>query len=708
MIASKDYLREIQKFATSQYWNSGLRITAGVMLPLFILIKAGWIAEGIPFLWGALFVSLTDTPGPIHHRRNGMLAAIILNTVVVFITVFTKQYQALLIIQIVVAGFLLSMAGIYGGRAGAVGSLALVIMLLNLLTIRNDQSIFQDSLLIASGGTWYMIFSLMLYRLRPYRLVEQALGEHLITIADYIRARGAFYKEDANLPSCFNRIMEQQSTVQKIQQQTQELIFKTRTFVADPSPKSRSAMMIFLDSIDLFEETMYSYADYKLLHKTLAHAGLLTQFYGLILEVAAALEYIGISVQTGVPVKKDLDITARIDTLRQWVQTQSAQARDIELLQSFHALEKTLNSLWRISNRINRLALYTRLDTDIKTKKEVVEKISSEAVTQPVTFRLFRENFSMSSNTFRHATRITVAMIVAYVAAIIFSLTHPYWALLTIVTIMKPVYAITRKRNIQRVAGTLTGVLLVLVILYFIHNITFLLIIMVISMLVGYSFLRVNYFMFVVFLTVFVVLSFHFLNPFEFKALIFERLIDTVIGSLIAASASRFIFPVWEHNEIRTSLQKMLAAHRAYFSCAWMALKNNNAETMAYKSARKEAVVALTNLSENFQQMLEEPVQTKASAAIHQLVIASHMLTSHIAALSTDQSLRHHADDKDLERMAQLTMQELKQAEDYLGNNYLSADHIQHHDLLLTNQTSNQLVIIYNLSRDIRKIGLRL
>src|SRR4051812_20845791 len=87
-----DYLREIQKFTTGQYLNSGLRITAGVMIPLLILVKGGWLSVGIPFLWGALFVSLTDTPGPIHHRRNGMMVAILLNAVSVLITAWTREY----------------------------------------------------------------------------------------------------------------------------------------------------------------------------------------------------------------------------------------------------------------------------------------------------------------------------------------------------------------------------------------------------------------------------------------------------------------------------------------------------------------------------------------------------------------------------------------------------------------------------------------
>jgi uncharacterized membrane protein YccC len=257
-------------------------------------------------------------------------------------------------------------------------------------------------------------------------------------------------------------------------------------------------------------------------------------------------------------------------------------------------------------------------------------------------------------------------------------------------------------------AGTLVGVLLVLAILYFISASSMLLVIMILSMLIGYSMLRVNYFIFVVFLTIFVVISFYFLNPLAFKTLIVERLVDTVIGGAIAAAVSRFVFPVWGHDEIQASMVKMLKANRNYFSSAWSAVKQNNVETPPYEAARKEAVVALTNLSQNFQHMLSEPQQAKESAAIHQFVIANHMLTSHIAALSTDKLLTNHTADADPEKLSELIVHELKQAEAHIQDHFTGYDQGPSQHLSLANQTLNQLSMIHTLARDIRKITLKL
>ncbi|HXR81345.1 MAG TPA: hypothetical protein VN763_10525, partial [Saprospiraceae bacterium] len=75
------------------------------------MIHQGWLSPGIPFLWGALFVSLTDTPGPIQHRRNGMLAAITLNTFVVIVTGFLYDYEILRLIQVLLFSSFLSLLG---------------------------------------------------------------------------------------------------------------------------------------------------------------------------------------------------------------------------------------------------------------------------------------------------------------------------------------------------------------------------------------------------------------------------------------------------------------------------------------------------------------------------------------------------------------------------------------------------------------------
>jgi uncharacterized membrane protein YccC len=576
-----------------------------------------------------LFVSLTDTPGPIHHRRNGMLVATALNALTVLITTLLHDHPVWLLAEVTVFGFLFSMLGIYGSRASAVGTLALVIMVIHMSPLRHEGAAV-TAVLTAGGGLWYAALSLIINRLQPYRLAEQALGENLMLIADYIRARAAFYRPGSDLEAVFNRVMREQTDVLKSQDQIRELLFKTRQFVGDASPKSRSIMMIFLESLDLFEETMYAYSDYEALHRKIS-ADVLQRFYRVILLVVAEFEYIGLSVQSGMTVKRMPDLHAKLDELDQalaaYANSGSPDAASVA------ALRMTLQNIRDIMSRLSKIVLYTRMEA-YDPNRFPDQELEKPADSTPLTFGLLRENLTFRSNNFRYAVRITLALLAGYGVSAVLSISHAYWVMLTALTILKPVYKLTRIRNIQRVLGTLAGVVGASVILFLISHNTILLIIMILCMLMAYSLLRVNYFGFVTFLTVYVIITFHFLNPLEFKNLIGERLIDTLVGSVIAALAARFIFPVWQQHQIQAAMRKSLLANVTYLLAAWNARGGVATHRKQYNAARNEAIVALTNLSDNFQQMLSEPGISKHESKAHGFVIASYTLTSRISSLT--------------------------------------------------------------------------
>jgi uncharacterized membrane protein (TIGR01666 family) len=702
MRIAKDYITEIQKFTTSQYWNSGVRITAGVMIPMLIMANKGWLSNGIPFLWGALFVSLTDTPGPIHHRRNGMLAGIVLNALTVLITGFLYENPTLLLLQVLVLSFFFSLLGIYGARAGAVGTLALVVMLLNMSPLRDHHNYLFNASLTACGGIWYAIFSILLFRLQPYRLVEQALGENLLQIADYIRARAAFYKDKPDIDATFNLVMQEQVDVLKSQNQLRELIFKTRQFVSDPSPKSRSIMMVFLESLDVFEETIHTYQDYNLLQQHTRHTDLLRKFYGMILQLVAELEHIGLSIQTGIAVKRMPDFSRELKELSASLEEHKKNSFGKVVNQSFFALEQTVENIRSITNRLCKIVLYTQMQMDINPtlQKEIIEfqKTSQVEPSKRIQVSLILENLTFRSNNFRYAVRLTAAMLMGYGISSVFAVSHTYWVLLTIITILKPVYNVTRRRNIQRVIGTLAGVIIASLILFLISNATVLLILLIVSMLMAYSFLRINYLGFVIFLTIYIIITFHFLNPVEFQSLIGERMIDTFIGSVIAALAARFIFPVWEYENIKTAMQEILEANRVYFLASWNLLTGSSANQNDYNKARQDAIVALTNLSDNFQQMLAEPGQGKQSAHIHQFVIASHALTSRISAMTAEDLKSIHSEIALQDIISQMLTDSLENLTS--ENPGFNKPEIK----LPPFQVINQVSIIYSLVYDIRNI----
>lgn len=696
----KNYIQEIHKFTTSQYWNSGVRITTGIIVPMLIMAREGWLSVGLPFLLGALFVSLTDSPGPIHHRRNGMLVAIALNTFTVLITGFFHRYPEMLLAEVIIFSFFYSMFAVFGSRANSVGTLAMVIMIVNMWPHAEQQNFEMNALLTAGGGLWYTTLSLLLYRLKPYRLVEQALGESLMVVAAYLRARAAFYKPGADVGNCFKQVMRHQVEVQKSQSQMRELLFKTRQFVGDASPKSRSLMMIFLESLELFEEMMYSYQDFKSLQEHI-DANILSKFHNLLAVLVSDLERIGLLIQTGTAIRKMPDLDKTLEDIEQSLQAYKTDSRSAVEDHHIHGLIRTLKNIRRLIGRINKIVLYSRLEAFDPTRFPDQE-LEQPAPSEPLTFSIFFENFTIRSNHFRYAIRLTIALMMGFAISAFLSLSHAYWVMLTVVTILKPVYTVTRERNVQRVLGTLAGVLLGSLILFLISNNTALVVVMIVCMLIAYSLLRVNYLAFVTFLTTYVLITFHFLNPVEFKSLIGERLVDTLIGSIIAALAARFIFPVWQHYNIQPAMKKLLMANTTYFLAAWNSQKDPITHRKQYNAARNEAIVTLTNLTDNFQQMLAEPGQSKLYTHVHQFVIASHTLTGRISAFSPRDILVVKDSQKWVDKILDTLQEAVANLErDNKDSVSVNGNSIHEKDVL------HALSIIYSLADELRNITIR-
>ena len=128
-------------------------MTAGTLLPAFLLSRFDALDTGIVVSLGALAISITDSAGPIHHRRNGMLITVILGFLIAFSTGMLAGSPVLFGIYLTACCFLFSMAGVYGARASGIGVAALLILILNISQAGNPvKTIAFNALYMAVGG----------------------------------------------------------------------------------------------------------------------------------------------------------------------------------------------------------------------------------------------------------------------------------------------------------------------------------------------------------------------------------------------------------------------------------------------------------------------------------------------------------------------------------------------------------------------------
>ncbi len=630
-----DYLKEYRSIINSHYLSQGVRITIGVILPAIVLSYFNNLPAGIVVSLGAMSVSITDNPGPIHHRRNGMIACSLIIFAIALLTGFASPFPVILGILIFVCCFIFSMIGVYGSRATAVGASALLVMVLNIDRPGEGNQIFLTALFVLAGGTWYTLLSLLLYSFRPYKLTQQVLGDCIQSTAEYLRIKASFYVKDVDYDKSYRQLLEQQVNLHQNQELIRELLFKSRNVVKESTPTSRILVMIFLDIVDLFERVMTSHQDYKALHHFFDHTDILEQYRQVMLSMANELDEIGIAVKSSKPSAETSSLPSAIKRLKENFIHFRDEQRTAENVEGFISLRHILESIEDIADRLHTLHSYTSYDR--KLSKDFKPGVDYEQFIthQDMDPRVIKENLSLKSNIFRHSLRVSIATVAGFIISKFLPVGHSYWVLLTIIVILKPAYSLTKKRNYERLFGTIAGAVIGILVLYFFKDRTVLLAFLIFFMICTYSLIRIRYLISVLFMTPYILLLFHLLNPTGFRSILSDRLIDTGIGSAIAFLANIFIVPAWEHEQIFDYMVSILSDNNRYFNDIGGAFTGKPVAVNQYKLSRKEALVSLANLSDAFNRMLSEPKRKQKNIRyIHQFVVLNHMLTSHIATLA--------------------------------------------------------------------------
>jgi uncharacterized membrane protein (TIGR01666 family) len=548
---------------------------------------------------------------------------------------YSRIYPPLIIIELAVFGMFFSLIGVYGNRAGSVGLIALLVFIFNIDAHAGSTNILYTAALFSAGGLLYTITALLQNSLRPYTLIQQLMGECIIETAGYLQVKAAFYKPGADTVKLYDELIKYQVNIQQQQQTLRDMLYKARQTVTESTRKGRVLMLMFLDLIDLFERVATSQQDYAGLHNVFDETAILTSYGDTIAAFAYELHETGLAVQAGVPSKPRQDIDMLMKNLTGAYTTLRAEKLSVETFETFIPLRQILYSIQDIAERIKRLHVYTTYDRKVSRQYQRSADLDKFISHQEFEPRILIENLSFHSSHFRHAIRVTLALLLGYAISLFLTLGHGYWILLTILTIMKPAYSITKQRNISRLLGTLTGGVTGFLIIYLIQNQTALFIVMVAAMIVAYSFLRINYFTGVAGITVYVLLSLSFLSPKSLHAALEDRVIDTLIGSAIASIVSAFVLPKWEHEQINEYMKDALEANKAYFKIIASSFLTGNLDNTEFKLARKDAFVSLANLGDNFQRMISEPKSKQPRLDLyHQFVVTSHTLTSYIASLS--------------------------------------------------------------------------
>lgn len=627
-------IRSIHDFLLSTYFADGLRITLGVLCPSLIFAQFGLLQYGMTVSLGALCASVVDSPGPIVHRRNAMLITTALITLIFIVVGLTNSNIYFTAVLIVLFSFVFSMFFLYGLRAASIGTSALLIMVLSIDDIRPWQEVLFSSGLIFLGSIWYTGLSYFFYRIRPYRLVQQTLSDSIHEVSLFLRAKARFYHKNIDYDDNYAELLQLQVLVHEKQDAVREVLFKTREIVRDSTPEGRFLLLVFVDMVDLFEQVMSTYYNYKQLHEQFDSSGILRHYEAVIKKIADELDDIAFALKTGGTPSLPTSLIRDVERLKNqitWLERKNTDGKYSTL--GIIALKNIEVNIENILSRVKTINSYfnKKEKKNLKAREIEIEKFVTRQSIDP---KLLYENITFSSSTFRHSLRVAIVMLIGFIVAKTLNLSHSYWILLTILVISKPGFSLTKQRNYERIIGTVVGAFIGMGILVYVKDKNTLFVILLFCMIGAYSFQRKNYVVSVLFMTPYILVLFDFLGMGSLS-IARERIYDTLIGSGIALLASYSLFPNWEHEKLKEAMLDTLKANIKYFEEVILLYIDEVHNLTNYKVARKEVYVATANLASLFQRMFSEPKSKQLMIKeLHQFTALNHLFSSYIATLS--------------------------------------------------------------------------
>lgn len=616
----------------SEYFTDALRISLTIITPVIILFMLGDSARGLGIGVGALVISLTDIPGNRGEKFKTACISIALFTGVSLITSFSLSSFTSTGITIVVLTFLSSMLAIFGNRMALIGLMctALAIFILGL----KPANPIQFSLNIFFGSTWYYLISIAQIYLFPYKSIKHAIYECLAGTASLLALRAKAYNENITLEDFENQNILLQLKLNARQEVMRTLLIGDTQLMRKNSAKVKRLLNIARDVIDLYEQVSAIHQDYDLLQKQLKEINALELVHNQILSLSKALENYSIRFLSN---EKSVTIPVLNSKFNEDYTKLKAKIEAAE----FPEAKRVFNNVESVATLIKHIDKPKEQEYLPNNQKiEYLDFLSKEEIKAGDIL----SQFSIHSPIFRFALRLSFLCFIAIIINYFVPAPHyTYWLLLTIIIVNRPSFGLTRKRNLERLKGTVYGLIISFALLKLNAPYWLQLVMAGFGLLGFFTFNRLKYPLSVLCITVMVIMG---LNVYHGSPLLLigDRLAFTLMGCLLSFLAA-YMFPIWESKRIRLLISESILANRDYLYSV-IQLKNGALNLHQTKLARKLSYLKFASLTEGLESLKKEP----QSARIDMMRLAKvqalcYQINGHIAGLSFNNDLNYEKDD---------------------------------------------------------------
>jgi len=627
----------LDKFAYS------LRVFIAFSGALLFSGLAGDVALVIPLFLGIIASALSETDDSWQGRLQALVVTLLCFASASFVVQWLFPWPWLFAAGLAVSTFTLIMLGAIGQRYATIASGTLILSIYSMINIEQhggvDEDVASRQLLLLGGAAWYGAISVVWCALFSRQPVKQSMARVYKALGEFLILKSALFEPVRGVDVEARRVAlaRQNGKVVDALNQAKEMIFR-RLEGQRGSRKLNRYLQIYFIAQDIHERASSTHYPYSALTEAFFHHDVLFRCQRLLDQQGRACRQLAKSLLLNRPFSHEqseqalADLRASIDNL-----SERGKPEWRPLIRPLNALADNLSTLEA------QIASVHNPDTDSERRDSALYDRSPSSLLEA--WKRVRLNFTLGSPTFRHAVRLTTALVAGYGLLQWLDPQQGFWILLTTLFVCRPNFATTRRFLSQRILGTVLGLIAGWASISLFPQP---LIQSMIAVAAGVSFFanrEKHYVVATASITLLVLCSFNQVGDgFD---LIWPRLFDTLIGSLIAGLAVFFILPDWQGRRLYREAAKVLTNHRRYLDEIVHQYEEGKQDDLAYRLARRNAHNADAALSTLLTNMLHEPGHYRKQDADNGLrfLVLSNTLLSHLSALGAH---RHRlAEDED-------------------------------------------------------------
>ena len=636
MNSFKDLLLSFKSNSILIYCLQIFIVLTGTTLGLYFL---GYDHLIVPITLGAIATALTDFDDRLTIRLRNLGFVCVLFFSVSSILEFLAPYKLFFLIYLSLSSAAFILMGALGQRYATISFGTVLLSIYTMFGLGEYNEWYQQPSYFVMGTLWYGFTSIIFYLLKPTQAVQDNLSQSFNALAQLLMTKARLFDPDNtdNVERLLYDLSLQNSAVVQTLNTTKASLL-TRLKASRANKNTIYWLNLYFLAQDIHEQVTSNYLHYENIHKNFSRTDLIYRIQKNVRLQAINCQKLSENIlkrQVFQTNSENLTVLENLElSMKAWIQQNPHNIEVKNLL-------LVLNNLKNVQEQFINLSIeqdsyqqsYSQhhdnlnlLDDDIQGVQDLWLKI--------------KQHLTPKSALFRHAVRIAFVFAVGYSISLLPFAKNGYWILLTSLFVCQISYFATKSRLKLRTLGTILGVILGIPLLYFVPSVEGQLVLTIICGVYFFYLRSKKYAMATLMATLMVLLIFNLKGAGY--AIILPRIIDTILGCLIAFFAVSFIWPDWNFRNISNNILKSTQATLDYFDAIVEQYQHGKNNSIDYRKARRSAHNAQIELSTMISSLSTEP-NPKQDLVHHafRYLVYSHSQLSYVSALGSHREQVH-------------------------------------------------------------------